>query len=118
MKILLIFALFALSVVVKGSWWAAAVQPIILSFGALFAALDLDLEPLLNVNLLDLREWMKANGKYNEEEYEIMEEEVREENEIVEEMRRNVLNLNVTNSDPWDGKYSYKNVTGKESTAK
>ena len=42
MKILLIFALFALSVVVKGSWWAAAVQPVILGLGAIYTAIDLD----------------------------------------------------------------------------
>ena len=49
MKLLIIFTLFALSVIVKGAWWAIAVQPVILSIGAVFAALDLDLQPILDV---------------------------------------------------------------------
>ena len=42
MKLKVIFALCALSVMVKGTWWAAAVQPVILSLGAILGALDLD----------------------------------------------------------------------------
>ena len=34
---------------VRGTWWAVAVQPVILSIGTLFAAFDLDLEPILNI---------------------------------------------------------------------
>ena len=48
MKLLIIIVLLALSAMVNGSWWAAAAQPIILSIGALFAALDMDLEPMLD----------------------------------------------------------------------
>ena len=32
----------------KGAWWVAATQPVILSIGAAFAALNLDLEPILD----------------------------------------------------------------------
>ena len=49
MKLKGIFALLALSVVVKGTWWAAAVQPVILSLGAVFTALNhdvLDINPI------------------------------------------------------------------------
>ena len=35
----------------NGAWWAAAVKPIIVSFGAAFAALNLDLEPMLDIKL-------------------------------------------------------------------
>ena len=42
MKLKVIFALCTLSVMVKGTWWAAAVQPVILSLGAILGALDLD----------------------------------------------------------------------------
>ena len=43
MKIqLAIFTLFELIVFVKSTWWAAAVQPVILSIGAVFTALNLD----------------------------------------------------------------------------
>ena len=42
MKLISIFALFALSLVVEGTWIAAAVQPVILSIGAALAAIDLD----------------------------------------------------------------------------
>ena len=42
MKLRDIFALFALSVRVNGFVWAAAVQPVILSLGAMLAAVNLD----------------------------------------------------------------------------
>ena len=44
----IIFVVLILSVAVNGAWWAAATQPIILSIGAAFAALNLDFEPLLD----------------------------------------------------------------------
>ena len=43
MKLSAVFALFALIVMVKGAWWAAAIQPFILSLGAIWGAIDLDL---------------------------------------------------------------------------
>ena len=42
MKLRDIFVLFTLSVIVKGAWWAAAVQPVILGFGAILSAIDSD----------------------------------------------------------------------------
>ena len=42
MKLTGIFVLFALSVNVKGAWFAAAVQPVLLSFGAVLGVLNLD----------------------------------------------------------------------------
>ena len=42
MKLAVIFALLTLSVIVKGAWLAAAVQPVILTLGAVMATLDLD----------------------------------------------------------------------------
>ena len=44
----IIFVVLILSVAVNGAWWATATQPIILSIGAAFAALNLDIEPLLD----------------------------------------------------------------------
>ena len=44
----IIVGVFILSVSVEGAWWAAATQPIILSLGAAFAALNLDIEPMLD----------------------------------------------------------------------
>ena len=55
MKLKVIFALYTLSVIVKGTWWTAAVQPFILSLGSVFAAIDqdvLDIEPIQWRNLL------------------------------------------------------------------
>ena len=49
MKLKVIFALYTLSVIVKGMWWTAAVQPVILSLGAVFTAINLDvldIEPI------------------------------------------------------------------------
>ena len=43
MKLANIFALFTLSVIVRGAWWVAAVQPFILSLGAMvFGTIDQD----------------------------------------------------------------------------
>ena len=53
MKLISILALYALSVMVNGAWWIAAVQPVILSMGAVFAALDLDLQPMLDLQPSD-----------------------------------------------------------------
>ena len=47
MKLRNIIALLTLSVMVNGAFWAAAVQPVILSLGAILSAVDLD--------VLDLR---------------------------------------------------------------
>ena len=49
MKLSGIFFLCALSVTTNGSWWVGIVQPILLSFGAAFTALDSDLEPIFDV---------------------------------------------------------------------
>ena len=53
----IIFVVLILSVAVKGAWWATATQPIILSIGAAFAALNLnadlisDIQPTALINL-------------------------------------------------------------------
>ena len=46
MKSSRIFALFNLILIVRGAWWAAAAQPVILSLGAVLGA--------LNIEVLDL----------------------------------------------------------------
>ena len=43
MKLNNIFVLFALIVMAKGAWWAAATQPVILGLGALLGALNMDI---------------------------------------------------------------------------
>ena len=57
MKLLAIFALFQLIVFVKSTWWAAAVQPVILSIGAVFTALNSD---VLNFDAqpIEWRNWL------------------------------------------------------------
>ena len=52
MKLRDILILFTLNVIVKGVFWAAAVQPVILGLGALFSAIDLD---VLDVQLIELK---------------------------------------------------------------
>ena len=42
MNFKVIFALLSLFVIVEGAWWAAAVQPVILSLGAVLSAIDQD----------------------------------------------------------------------------
>ena len=61
MKIIFdIFVLYSLTVIVRGAWWAAAVKPVILGFGAAFAAIELDIEPL---PFLPLPSWLEKITK-------------------------------------------------------
>ena len=43
MNLITIFALLSLAVTVKGAWWAAAAQPVILGLGAVMGVLNLDI---------------------------------------------------------------------------
>ena len=58
-------ALFALGEVVNCAWLAAAVQPVILSLGAIFAALDLDLQPMLDAQPIEFRNFFIFGNKEN-----------------------------------------------------
>ena len=51
MKTICIFVIFTLSVIVEGAWYAAAVRPIILSFGAALASLNLNELTFLDFDL-------------------------------------------------------------------
>ena len=53
-----IVALATLIVMVKGAWWAAAVQPVVLSLGAILTAVDLD---VLNVSLTEIMPFISKN---------------------------------------------------------
>ena len=62
MKLPAVFVLFALIVMVKGAWWATAAQPIILSLGAIWGAIDSD---VLNVeSLLPFISKQSKEGEY------------------------------------------------------
>ena len=58
-----IFALFTLIIIVKGAWWAAAFQPVILSLGAVLSAINLDLEPF------EWRNWLKFSSEEDKEKF-------------------------------------------------
>ena len=62
MKFRVIFALFILIVFVKGTWWAAAVHPVILSLGAILATVDLDFEPM------EWKNWLSFANKMSNKE--------------------------------------------------
>ena len=64
MKIRDIFVLFSLSVIVKGTWWAAAVQPVILSLGAVLTAFDKD---VLNLEPIQWKNWLPYINKLEKE---------------------------------------------------
>ena len=54
MKLINIFALYFLILKVKGAWWAAAAQPVILTLGAVLGALNLDIldvQPITTWNI-------------------------------------------------------------------
>ena len=58
LKVIGVLTLLTLSAVVKGAW-VALVQPILLTLGSAFYALDHDVTPAININLLG---WLKLNG--------------------------------------------------------
>ena len=58
MKSKILLMLFTLNVIVHGAWWAVTVQPVVLSFGTMMAAVDLDMDEL-NVNLLHPFDWRR-----------------------------------------------------------
>ena len=79
MKLTVIFALFALIVMVKGTWWAAAVQPFILSLGAILGTIDSD---VLNVESIEWRNLLPFINKQEEEKnYDMTAQQVKEEQE-------------------------------------
>ena len=63
MKLITILTIFSLSIIVKGAWWAAAVQPVILGFGAAFAALDHDVVDTNFFGWRDFIKWIPWIGK-------------------------------------------------------
>ena len=63
MKLKDILTLFTLSVIVKGAWWAAAVQPVVLSLGTMMAAVDLDVLDANVLHLFDWRKWIPGRKK-------------------------------------------------------
>ena len=60
MKLRDIVAVLTLSVIVKGAWWAAVTQPVILGLGAAFASIDLD---ALEVHMIDWNKWNPFRNK-------------------------------------------------------
>ena len=67
MKLKGVFALLSLSVMVKGTWWSAAVQPIILSLGAIMGAIDLDVLEIPFINKYATSEDEDVNKKTSPE---------------------------------------------------
>ena len=61
-----ILILFTLSVMVKGAWWAAAVQPVVLSFGTMMAVVDLDVLDVHFLNIFDWKKWVLPGKKKKE----------------------------------------------------
>ena len=67
MKLTGIFVLFALSVNVNGAWFAAAVQPVLLSLGAVLGVLnldELDIQPIEWRNFMDLKKIPEGDTPY------------------------------------------------------
>ena len=75
-----VYTVFTLIAIAKGAWWLAAVQPVMLSFGAAFAALNLDLQPIIDV---DWRKWNIFKQEKDEKQVEEV-EQIKEVNEVKE----------------------------------
>ena len=67
MKLTCIFALFTLSVIVRGNMLVAVAQPVILSLGTIYAAFNQDLLPFTKKNEEEIS-WLDAlvGGKKEE----------------------------------------------------
>ena len=65
MKLKSIFALFTLIVMVKSAWWAAALNPVILSLGAVLGTIDKD---VLDIQAIEWRNLLPFINKYDPEE--------------------------------------------------
>ena len=77
---------------VNGTFWAAAaVRPVILGMGAVFAALDMDIQPLLDVQLFEMSNVFKmynsGRRKKSKDPYALDEDEEEEREEREERMR-------------------------------
>ena len=57
MKVTIVLALIQLGVLVEATWWAAAAQPVLLGFGAILTALNLN-EVLDDVKPIEIRNWL------------------------------------------------------------
>ena len=66
MKLFDIFAVSILIVIVKGTWWAAAVNPVILSLGTVLASLDLDVPDLQSIEFQNLLPFINKQDKKEE----------------------------------------------------
>ena len=62
MKLVSFLALLALIEIVRGTWWAAAIQPVILSLGTVLTAINQD---VLDINSI---EWKNLQIFKNEKE--------------------------------------------------
>ena len=69
MKTSYVFIVYLLNVVVDGAWWVAAVQPIILGFGAVLTALNQDEQPLLDFNWNNLQIFKNDKDESKAEDY-------------------------------------------------
>ena len=63
MKLTVICVLFALSKIVKGAFWFAAVQPVLLGFGAILTAINQD---VLDLESIQLKHWLPFINKQSE----------------------------------------------------
>ena len=62
MKLSSIIILSALFVTINGAWFVGLVQPILLTFGATFAALNFDFEPMLDMKNIVWKKWYDPRG--------------------------------------------------------
>ena len=68
MKLTSILALFTLIAIVKGSWLTAAVQPVILSLGAVLTSIDSDLADMLDVQTIEWKKYLPFINKQDKQE--------------------------------------------------
>ena len=71
MKLIDIFTQFTLIVIVKGTWFLAALQPVILTLGTVFTALDTG---VLDVQPIEMKKWLPFVNKVSRKEQEEWEE--------------------------------------------
>ena len=66
MKLIIVFALFNLSLMVRG--WVAYLKPIVLSIGAAFTTLNLNVEPIFDIQPIKWTKWLSEEFTWPEDE--------------------------------------------------
>ena len=118
MKLRGIFALFTIVVMVKATWWSAAVQPLVLSLGAVMTATNSDVLDAHSFEWKELwegfKEWIQipfGGGENRKEKLRPLKERTNK-----DRYRRSVYANEATEGETMETEGTYEEITNKEET--